>query len=415
MDIDKVNFPPRLLDILEAVSEAHFVAFDLELSGVPVRQFGSNRSGKQTLAQRYAEVKTAAERYTILQIGLTCVKEDVENGTYELKPYNINLSPVIEERLDIDREVSFHSGAVDFLNSVGFDFQTPFRWGVPYLSREETALAKDRARIRSEQDRDSFGDMKIKPEDTQAHELMRKVREEIVSWKSAGASNPDMLIVGPRMISKGQPRPQGDELSRFEKRLIHQLVRSEFPEFVTISKRGVINIVHFDQEREDRIRRERRKEAEARIYQHTGLRWVIEALAGTSLANIDINSFAVDPETGEPVYVDMAELQARFGRAQFRTRNRPRVLVGHNLFLDLVYLYRTFIGPLPDTIEGFTAAIHGLFPTIVDTKYMATYNCGDINPMSTLQQTAEQLEHLQKPIISESGQILCTTLHTDRS
>jgi len=394
MDIDRVNFQPKLLDILEAISESTFVSIDLELSGVPVRKSGNTRSGPHTLAQRYQEIREAAQQYQILQIGLTCVKENFQDGSYELKPFNINLSPVIEERLEIERIFAFHSGAVEFLNSVGFNFQTPFQWGVPYLSRDEAQLAKQRLLERLDRSKDAIADMVIKPEDKEALELMRKVREEIKRWQ--GKQNTGPLIIGSRALSKDR----NDELSRFEKRLVHQLVRAEFPDLVTISKKSVIQIIAFDQEREDKVRRERKKEAEDRINRLTGFRWVIEALCGSDLQKIDPKSFAFDPTTGEPVFVDVADLQARFFRAHFNLRNKPRVLVGHNCFLDFIYLYQAFIAPLPPTLKEFTILLHDTFPTIIDTKYMATRDAGDINPASSLQQTAEQLQHQQLPIIT---------------
>lgn len=106
---------------------------------------GGDGSGKPTLQQRYLETKEAAERYQILQFGLTCVKQDVENGKYILKPYNFDLNPLIEQRgLDIERIFSFQSGAVEFLLKVGFDMSKPFHAGVPYLSRREAKEARDR-------------------------------------------------------------------------------------------------------------------------------------------------------------------------------------------------------------------------------------------------------------------------------
>ena len=58
--------------ILQDISECTFVALDFEFSGIPNYQ-GSRR---QTLQERYAEVKEAARTYQILQVGLTIVKED---------------------------------------------------------------------------------------------------------------------------------------------------------------------------------------------------------------------------------------------------------------------------------------------------------------------------------------------------
>ena len=80
--------------------------------------------------------------------------------------------------------------------------------------------------------------------------------------------------VGYETLKDGQR--QTDELSRFEKRLVHQLVRAEFPELVTVSKKGFIQIVRFNKEREDRIAADRRRELEERIGRQKGFRWIIE-------------------------------------------------------------------------------------------------------------------------------------------
>lgn len=77
MDVNGSTFRAILPSILGAISRAHFVSFDLELSGIPGRQTGR---GKQTLQERYDDTKKAAERYQILQFGLTCVEEDKKRG-----------------------------------------------------------------------------------------------------------------------------------------------------------------------------------------------------------------------------------------------------------------------------------------------------------------------------------------------
>jgi poly(A)-specific ribonuclease len=392
MDIDKSSFPSRLLDVLEAIAESHFVSFDLELSGVPVKGQTKEKPGKPSLQERYLETKKAAEQYQILQIGLTCVKDDVLKSAYVCKPFNFNLSPVIEERLDVDRTFSFHSGAAEFLLGVGFKFDLPFTSGVPYLSRDEAQLADERATARN--DRSSFTDIEIKPEDVQALEFLRRVRSEVDGWLKTGQPSAHSVVIGPLETNEDT----NPELNRFERRLVHQIVRAEYPDLVSIPNRGLVRVSRLDPEREEYIKAQRKREVQERIVRQTGFRWIVEALCGNSPDGIDVRSFAQTPG-GVPGFVDLDMLKSRFNRAKHMIRNKKTALFGHNLFLDLIYFYRTFIGALPDTVDEFGTLIHELFPIIVDTKYMATHNCGDINPQSSLEQIAEKLTEQQKPAV----------------
>jgi poly(A)-specific ribonuclease len=85
MEIDQVHFGRELLPILKHISEAAFISFDLEMSGITTRPKYSTRdrnheNGKPTLQQQYEEMKSAAETFQVLQVGITCVEEDRERG-----------------------------------------------------------------------------------------------------------------------------------------------------------------------------------------------------------------------------------------------------------------------------------------------------------------------------------------------
>lgn len=84
MDITRQSFFYLLPRILSELADCEFVALDLELSGISLRpaqgRLTKASAGRQTLQQRYEEVKEAAERYQILQLGLTLVKEDARTG-----------------------------------------------------------------------------------------------------------------------------------------------------------------------------------------------------------------------------------------------------------------------------------------------------------------------------------------------
>jgi hypothetical protein len=109
MDVPDSRFPSEVLKIVQEVAESHFVAFDLEFSGVASRR--PLGTGKLSLQEYYEDVKAAAEKYQILQVGLTVVKEDLKKGRYIARPYNFNISPLtrLRER-DFARTWSYHSG-----------------------------------------------------------------------------------------------------------------------------------------------------------------------------------------------------------------------------------------------------------------------------------------------------------------
>lgn len=164
---------------------------------------------------------------------------------------------------------------------------------------------------------------------------------------------------------------------------------------VTISRQSFIQIVAYDEIREKAVRDQRYRHTQERIWKQTGFRWIAEALAGGDLSNLDPGYFRSIVVTG-----------ARDGLNKFADRlkqqvksNRP-LLVGHNLFTDLVYFCRCFFGPLPDKVEDFQAMAQSLFPALIDTKYMATHDCGSINPTSSLTEINDSLAQIALPRIS---------------
>lgn len=128
MDITPKTFPYFLPRILDDLASCSFVSIDFEFSGIACSSNLPNNK-TSTLQERYAEVKESADKYRIVQIGLTICLEDTESGkrrpfsgiesevlmvmftgTYILKPYNLYLSPIIDRRLEVGRDMCFQSG-----------------------------------------------------------------------------------------------------------------------------------------------------------------------------------------------------------------------------------------------------------------------------------------------------------------
>ncbi|KAI9803248.1 MAG: hypothetical protein M1825_002039 [Sarcosagium campestre] len=401
MDVDKFNFNSCLLDILEAIAEAHFVAIDLELSGIgrlpnkPAPPSSCNaEEGKQSLQQRYMETKEAAERFQVLQFGLTCVQEHSLHSKYIPRTYNINVCPLVAERLDLDRVFSFQSGAISFLMGHGFQLDAPFKSGVPYLSRQEENTIRQAAADR-EKVRVGHADITLPEDDHEAILFVESVRNKIKEWEKQQPRQYDYINIAAADHDVDPFMSRG--LNTFQKRLVHQLVRSEFPHLVTASKMKFIQILHYNEERESIVDTNRKNRLQEQIGRQTGIRWIVEAMIGGELSGMDVRWFTTNP-FGQPAPYDVNEAAIRFGKVKARLRHKKTVLVGHNMLTDLVSFYHTFIGTLPDDVEVFKKIIHSIFPLVVDTKYLATHQCASNVSRSSLDELHDEIRNQTFPL-----------------
>jgi len=79
-------------------------------------------------------------------------------------------------------------------------------------------------------------------------------------------------------------------------------------------------------------------------------------------------------------------------------RIKKQVLVGHNLFTDLGFLYSAFVDKLPHNVHHFQAEIHKMFPLVLDTKFLATEGL-ESNTRYGLRDLLEPFKQLDMPLI----------------
>ena len=92
MQVNHENFWSVLPDILGSISSAEYVSIDLEMTGIGYK--GHTRTGKPSLEEIYAQAKSAAESFQVLQFGLTCFHYDqVIQSEYLLKYQYSELVP----------------------------------------------------------------------------------------------------------------------------------------------------------------------------------------------------------------------------------------------------------------------------------------------------------------------------------
>jgi poly(A)-specific ribonuclease len=121
-------------------------------------------------------------------------------------------------------------------------------------------------------------------------------------------------------------------------------------------------------------------------------------LTGGDLSGLDPKWFRIN-ENGEPAFTDLEAIKQTIQEVKKTLENKSQVLVGHNLFNDLIFIYRTFVGTLPDEVTEFNQRIHQLFPQIFDTKYMATAAGSSMQSNSSLRDICDEVKTLTKPFI----------------
>jgi poly(A)-specific ribonuclease len=194
MELKASNLDQSLQRIFEELANSSFVALDLEFSGISTKQSSQQKRApsdkgthKQSLQQRYEEVRDAANKYQVLQIGMTVVTENrfpggSEPTTYDLRPYNMYLSPLIRERIDLERDFAFQSEAISFLMGEGFSMDGPFRDGVNYLSRSEENVARENEERKA--NKDNIADINLKSHEVGLLQFVADTRHKIRAWDS---------------------------------------------------------------------------------------------------------------------------------------------------------------------------------------------------------------------------------------
>jgi len=72
MDVTAENFWQLLPNMLEAIAAADYVAVDLEMSGVMVRD--SLTTGEVSFEQAYARLRSAANTFSAIELGITTMR-----------------------------------------------------------------------------------------------------------------------------------------------------------------------------------------------------------------------------------------------------------------------------------------------------------------------------------------------------
>ncbi|KAI9010900.1 ribonuclease H-like domain-containing protein [Phycomyces nitens] len=311
MEISRQQFIQRLPTIKKAIDECDFIAIDAEFSGLH-RPGTSKRI--DTLANRYAEYREATKRFIIIQFGMCTFKWDGPSGRYIAKPFNFYIFPTaMTGKVQANKTFMTQAQAFDFLSKQQFDFNKWIYQGVPYMTREEEkAYIKDATQRLN----DAMPDI---PLDEKERGFLEAAREEIDAW-----------VANPKPDD-----PEGVNIiarNAYQRRLIYQETRNRYEGLVAEGKPGFIRIARLSKKDMNKRTQERQKQFEKDCEGATGFRRVIDWISESK-----------------------------------------KIVVGHNMLLDICHVIGQFVEPLPESVHDFKALAHTVFPNMVDTKHLSTF------------------------------------------
>uniref|UniRef100_A0AAX7VEE2 Poly(A)-specific ribonuclease PARN n=1 Tax=Astatotilapia calliptera TaxID=8154 RepID=A0AAX7VEE2_ASTCA len=312
MEVTRKNYKDCLNTVYSAIEEADFLAIDGEFSGI---SDGPNVSaltnGLDTPEERYTKLKKVSNelKLFLLPISLLC--------RYITKPFNFYIFPKPFNRTSPDIKFICQSSSIDFLASQGFDFNKVFCHGIPYLNQEEEAQLREQTEERRNQHANGVGTPSfISPSSSKGSshvpeehkDFINKVVEKVEALMVNSEKTLDLEPCTGECCLK--PCLCSDGLAWFPKGLHVETVETE-------KKERYIQISKVDEE--ERKRREQQKlEKEQASYQ-------------MFLVLIEELNDAVG-----------------FSRVIHAISKSGKLVVGHNMLLDVMHTIHQFYCPLPE-------------------------------------------------------------------
>ncbi|XP_036134833.1 poly(A)-specific ribonuclease PARN isoform X7 [Molossus molossus] len=330
MEIIRSNFKTNLHKVYQAIEEADFFAIDGEFSGISDGpSVTALTNGFDTPEERYQKLKKHSMDFLLFQFGLCTFKYDYINSKYIIKSFNFYVFPKPFNRSSPDVKFVCQSSSIDFLASQGFDFNKVFHNGIPYLNQEEERQLREQYDEKRLQSKGAGALSYVSPNTSKCPVTIPEDQKKFI----------DQVVekIEDLLQSEENMNLDLDPCTGFQRKLIYQTLSWKYPKGIhvetleTEKKERYIVVSKVDEE--ERKRREQQKHAKEQeeLNDAVGFSRVIHAIA-----------------------------------------NSGKLVIGHNMLLDVMHTVHQFCCPLPEDLNEFKEMTTFVFPRLLDTKLMAS-------------------------------------------
>ncbi|XP_055221764.1 poly(A)-specific ribonuclease PARN isoform X4 [Gorilla gorilla gorilla] len=330
MEIIRSNFKSNLHKVYQAIEEADFFAIDGEFSGISDGpSVSALTNGFDTPEERYQKLKKHSMDFLLFQFGLCTFKYDYTDSKYITKSFNFYVFPKPFNRSSPDVKFVCQSSSIDFLANQGFDFNKVFRNGIPYLNQEEERQLREQYDEKRSQANGAGALSYVSPNTSKCPVTIPEDQKKFI----------DQVVekIEDLLQSEENKNLDLEPCTGFQRKLIYQTLSWKFPKGIhvetleTEKKERYIVISKVDEE--ERKRREQQKHAKEQeeLNDAVGFSRVIHAIA-----------------------------------------NSGKLVIGHNMLLDVMHTVHQFYCPLPADLSEFKEMTTCVFPRLLDTKLMAS-------------------------------------------
>lgn len=285
--------------------------------------------------------------FLVVQVGLCTFQYDENKSGYLCRAYNFFICPRQTVRGAPDRMFLCQASSLQFLSEHGFDFNKVFAHGISYLRPAEMQFLTEELEARHALQRDELAHNGA-PQDGRKsskvaipQDLKKFVDDILLSVEGFLKGDPN-AVAGESKESKEEKKEEDEalhlpECDNFSRKLIYQEVKEKYGDELDLQtkveqggKRHVV-VKRLGPLGKGALLEERQQHEMEQLEGSRGFSQVLEAIAQSS-----------------------------------------KLVVGHNMTLDVLHLLSQFVDDLPKDYQSFKGMAKAAFPCLVDTKLLAS-------------------------------------------